>query len=95
MRSPPGHDVIQCAPLRSSSVRESGWPLTTVVGGSRPSSAALAPWPRIQVPDCNPGHAGETPAGASSSSSSVAERLVANEKVAGSGPAYCSSGSRC
>jgi hypothetical protein len=30
-----------------------------------PSSAALAPWPRIQVPDCNPGHAGETPAGAS------------------------------
>ena len=45
--------------------RKSGWPLTTVVGGSMPSSAALAPWPRIQVPDCNPGHAGETPAGAS------------------------------
>ena len=30
-----------------------------------PSSAAKAPWPRIQVPDCNPGHAGEIPAGAS------------------------------
>ena len=45
--------------------RKSGWPLTTVVGGSMPSSAATAPWPRIQVPDCNPGHASETPAGAS------------------------------
>ena len=61
-----GTSVIQGAPMHCGvAQRKSGWPLTTVVGGSMPSSAALAPWPRIQVPDCNPGHAGETPAGAS------------------------------
>ena len=93
---PPGHDVIQCAPLRSSSVGRAG-------GCYPPSSGVRGPPPQ-------PWHRGRgfrypvatrdtlvrlQPVPPSRSSSSVAERLVANEKVAGSAPAYCSSGSRC
>ena len=96
MHSPRGHDVIQCAPLRSSSDGRAG-------GCYPPSSGVRGPPPQ-------PWHRGRRfrypvairdtlvrlqPVPPSRSSSSEAERLIANEKVAGSGPAYCSSGSRC